>query len=100
MYVIENGKKTELTHRETYEQSPSSSSSPTDFPIIGPSCTSSLSNSAIAKSKQTWKWQRWLKWIGIFIVFAILFYWLCVSEKGKQGSKGFRTSKYRYYYSR
>jgi hypothetical protein len=71
---------------------------PSDFPIIGPSCTTSPS-SVIPCSKKQAKWQRWLKWLGIFIVFAVLFYWFCVSEGvGKKGLRPMR--RYRFYYKK
>jgi hypothetical protein len=52
-------------------------------------------------------WHRWLKWFGIFVVFAILFYWFCVSNnRGKNTHSSYHrlrssgTSGYRFYYKK
>lgn len=97
MYVVENGQPRQLTNPDNSCKATVESfelSSRDDFPIIGPSCTMAPGDSAIEKSRQRWKWQRWLKWIGIFIVFAVLFYWLCVSDDSWKT----KSRKYRFYY--
>lgn len=113
MYVVQDGATIQLTTDDTSIPSsvptggpiiglptgaPTSTPIPSDFPIIGPSCTTSPS-SVIPCSKKQAKWQRWLKWLGIFIVFAVLFYWFCVSEgMGKKGLRPMRS--YRFYYKK
>lgn len=110
MYVVQDGATIQLTDDlpiptsgpiiglPTGAPTFAPTNAPTDFPVIGPSCTASA-DSVIPASKKQAKWQRWLKWLGIFIVFAVLFYWFCVSEgAGKKGLRPMR--RYRFYYKK
>lgn len=92
MYVIKSGQKIQLR----------AGVAPTMGPTYGPTCPPRLSSSQIPAKKKEKDWTYWFKWFSIFVLFAALFYCLCIADQSSSSKKSVRFLKpmrnYKFYY--
>ena len=77
MYVISQGQKQPLNSAESYQP---------DQPVISPatSPTSGAYPTTVKYQRNRRSMEFWLRWVGIFVLLAVGFYYLCMNAPKKR----------------